>query len=162
METSVEQLNIWIPVISAVLGGLLVSLSSFLTLWYSKYRDQKSDADALRRERLEKIYRLLILVRSEQLDNYACNRTKNDEDKNSTSQKPMVELGLIINLYIKELTHSYESLQKATGDYALYLIHNSTKDGFNPLTDQELSELNLNVCGMVEKLIRQVSEISKA
>lgn len=163
LEVETSNINLWIPVITAILGGFVVSIWSFVNLWYSKRKEEALSKEVRNRERLETIYRLLIVVRSEQLDSHQA--LFGQEDKKGVkldSDKPMVELDLLTSPYIKGLRNAFKELQEATGEYALYTMKLKCAPQSDDLfLDKELLKHHLNVCSKIESMKVQVSKLSK-
>lgn len=108
MTTEVNVVTQWIPVIGTLLGASIGFAASFFNSKFSKDKDEALSRENRDRERVEKIYRLLVTINSErgQEMSEAVNSIHNAipiKDKDLQEFPPLLELEMLIKLYLSSL-----------------------------------------------------------
>ncbi|EGR0063637.1 TPA: hypothetical protein I7753_22165 [Vibrio vulnificus] len=161
MIGNTAEISIWIPLISVLCGGSIALTSTFLNAWYTKDRESTYAKEQRDRDRLERIYRLLISTTEWAVSSFRKELRGSQEKSDDIESKPLVELNLLVNLYHKELNQSYNKLQVAVSEYVSYLISYNL-DSKVEIDREKLKVLHLNICREIENMKRDVAELVKA
>jgi hypothetical protein len=108
MTTEVNIITQWIPVVGTLLGTSIGFAASFFTSRYNKVKDEVSSRENRDRERVEKIYQLLVKINSERAQEMgeainSIHHATPIKDKDLQGFPPLLELEMLIKLYLPSL-----------------------------------------------------------
>jgi hypothetical protein len=118
MDSSVNTIGQWIPVVGTLLGAGIGFAASFINTNVSKAKDEKLSLENRDRDRIEKIYRLLVAINSEKAIEMSdtlnsIHHARPIKQKDLQAFPPLLELEMLINLYYPAIEVEREELMKA-------------------------------------------------
>lgn len=169
-------MTLWIPVISTLLGGVLVLLGSLATAWFNKSTERRLAKEARERERLEEVYTTLVAIRSVYIDMhhqasikilFNSSAAPKEKESNDERMPPIVRLQMLVNLYFPALRPSFSEFEVAKNDfgvkYAELMVERSSnrqlpereelRDRFTrlfSLIDERISDMQKAVAELVD------------
>ncbi|EOK5757368.1 hypothetical protein ACM6XL_004392, partial [Vibrio vulnificus] len=90
MIGNTAEISIWIPLISVLCGGSIALTSTFLNAWYTKDRESTYAKEQRDRDRLERIYRLLISTTEWAVSSFRKELRGSQEKSDDIESKPLV------------------------------------------------------------------------
>jgi len=165
MEQNGSQLTLWIPVISALVGGILVLIGSFATSWFNKSTESRLARESRDRERLEEVYEKLVLIRSEYGEMFcqAINAIHHNQPikvKSGEGMPPIIHLQMLVNLYFPRLRPSFYEFEKAKNNFGeeyAKLIGGS----FSDKSLKEKKDLSGRFAKLLDVLQKRIEEMQK-
>ncbi|HIF9115920.1 TPA: hypothetical protein ACX6SH_001175 [Photobacterium damselae] len=122
MTTEITQtpfsLSELIPLISTLLGAGIAFCASYFNAKLTKDRESKLAQEARERERVERIYRLLVQINNELLNDMSqcishIHYHQKFEQKVVSELPLLIELEMLVSLYFPELAGNHEKLLSA-------------------------------------------------
>lgn len=121
------------PLITTLTGALIAFFASFLSAKFTKDRESKLALESRDRERIEKIYRLLIEINKDEF--YSMDRCiqyihygKKMVDKNVSDFPPLIEVEMLIRLYMPKIEEDYERLISEIHSFNMKIMDFRMKD----------------------------------
>lgn len=121
--SNIPSISIWVPVISVAIGGSIALLASFGTAYFNHNRKLEIEKDTRQRDRLEKLYKVLISIERENfnLQSEVIQKVHYDKSFSVPESKgdlpSMIQLEMLVSLYFPELTDDYKKLEKARHNF---------------------------------------------
>ncbi len=115
VKVATNNLSTFIPVFSTIIGAGIAFAATYINAKHTKDRESTLALEQRERERVEKIYRLLVTLNndissqmSECINHIHSQQSFND--KPVPELPPLLELEMLINLYIPTLSDSFKVL----------------------------------------------------
>ena len=156
----------FIPLISVVIGGCLTSIGGFLSNYLLQRVTRSSDKRKYLREKLEEIYVLCDIVsqnNATKLKELTFSVENNVVIKNeSSTQKPIQRLLMLLNIYFPHLKNKALALEKANENFIAIAINScqevmatgkQPQDVMKALINKSYYELEL-CCDLIKEKIR--------
>ncbi|HIF9331807.1 TPA: hypothetical protein ACX6RM_004252 [Photobacterium damselae] len=137
MTTEITQtpfsLSELIPLISTLLGAGIAFCASYFNAKLIKDRESKLAQEARERERVERIYRLLVQINNELLNDMSqcishIHYHQKFEQKVVSELPPLIELEMLVSLYFPELAGNHEKLLSAVHAFTKKIMDFRFKD----------------------------------
>lgn len=133
MTAEVSEITQWIPVIGTLLGTGIGFAASFVNSRYSKSKDETLSRENRDRERVEKIYRLLVTVNSDRINEMSeaiksIHNATSIKEKNFQDFPPLLELEMLIKLYFSTLDPDRLVLMKHITNFGVKYLEFRFKD----------------------------------
>lgn len=168
-ETNISQ---WIPVLGTLGGALLGFFASFFTALFTKSREAKQQREERNRQRIERIYELLIVITRENRKMFVdvikwVDWAKPIKLETYEGIPPLIELEMLVSLYFNELESQRQRLMSSVQEFGGRFINVQSED-FRPKDKTykqqvagEFFVMNRKVNNEIEAFKSMVSEIVK-
>lgn len=167
MSTAVSTSNQWIPVLGVLLGASIGFLASFLSATYTKKKDAELACDERNRNRIERIFQLLIILRSQNMEllGSAISYIKHSQD--FTTQKiekfpPIFELEMLIDLYLPSLNTFKNDYVEQLRAFNAKCFELKRMSSTNENNTRELILLNQKTEILFREFKNQLTKLAKA
>lgn len=165
MAAEVNSVTQWIPVIGTLLGAGIGFAASFINSKFNKAKEETLDRDNRNRERVEKIYRLLVTVNSERVTEMgeALNSIHNAipiKEKTIQGFAPLIELEMLIKLYFPSLESQRLDLMKVVQEFSAKYFEFRFKDYRNESIEKRQKDSGVLVA-LSSKVDDQVKTMQK-
>ena len=115
MTNTVNSITQWIPIVGTLLGAGIGFAASFFTTKFNKDKDERLSRESRDRDRVEKIYQLLVTINAENGTRMAMalnsiHHAKPILQKDTENFPPLLELEMLINLYFPSMEIQRQSL----------------------------------------------------
>lgn len=161
--TETSSISNWIPIIGTLSGAVIGLLASFIIAFFNKSTDERKAKNDRDRSRIEKIYELLITLKMERGSDFGkilswIHHAVPIANKEESGIPPIVELGMLINLYFPDLKEEQEKLISAIhkyGEASLEARHTDyRKKDLNE--KQKISGILFTMQGKIEKEVNSL------
>lgn len=117
MSNIVTTVNPWIPVVGTLGGAIIGFATSFVTSWFNAKKTETKESKNRKREILEDIYKTLIIIRTDYQEISGICLDKIHHNIPVVAKKhegiaPIIKTEMLIKLYGKELSDSWEQFKK--------------------------------------------------
>lgn len=163
----ISNVALWIPMVSTIVGASIAFITAFITARYNKKEDAKTALDSRQRERIERIYNLLVIVRNENIAEFAkminhIHHNKEIKIDDTSEIPPLIELEMLIKLYFPSLEAYRKELQSVIQGFHKKALEFRGKDYLNENLVMKqndasfLLKLQTNVIENIDNMQKQV------
>jgi len=123
----------FISLISTVVGACIAFLAAYATARYNKQKEYEVEKDNRNRERIERIYKLLVMIKSERSNEFTqvlqhIHHGVPFSEKTSAELPPIIELEMLVSLYFSSLEGKRVELIKVIQEFGAKQIEFRYKD----------------------------------
>ncbi|EKO3781704.1 hypothetical protein P0F39_003299 [Vibrio metschnikovii] len=159
---SIQYVQELIPLFSTLLGAAIAFAASFLSVKLTKDRESKLALEARTRERIERIYRLLVSIRNDRVSDmfqYLLNQG-NLPVKQAEEYPALMELEMLIMLYFPTLEESKNSLVSTIQHFSILLDDLKLKN-YSGLEHGTREKDNALICTSMKVIEESIDNMKK-
>lgn len=140
MPPEASEISKWIPVIGTLLGAIIAFLGFFSIAVYNQHKAEKIAKENRRRERLEVLFKSLIIVDS-QYRGFAISLSSGLFPEFEKKEiPPLLEIEMMINLYFNELKDAFDEFDVERRTFGK-LFSKITSQEFQTFSAQEKKQI---------------------